>query len=107
MHEDGARSAPRLLAQLVKAGRPLGYPNEDSDLQTVPNGCQNSGACAAMRSNEFAKGPFALSAGNLGTVFRIMEHAVTVALKENRSELSREHFEGRRRVSRADTDVGL
>jgi hypothetical protein len=45
-----------------------------------------------MRSNEFAKGLFALSAGNVGTVFRIMEHVGTVALKENSSELSREHF---------------
>jgi hypothetical protein len=45
-----------------------------------------------MRSDEFAKSLFALSSGNLGTVFRIIEHAVTVALKDNGSELCREHF---------------
>ena len=45
-----------------------------------------------MRPNEFAKGLFALSAGNIGTLLRIMEHARTVARKENASELSRENF---------------
>jgi hypothetical protein len=45
-----------------------------------------------MRPNEFAKGLFALSAGNIGTLFRIMERVETIAIKENASELSREDF---------------
>lgn len=45
-----------------------------------------------MRSNEFAKCLFALTAGNIGTLFRIMKHVQIVAIKENASELSREHF---------------